>query len=129
MPIELTMMENGRIAFFKFTDPWTADDVVQINHDEMAVLEHTPTLIHTIADLTGCKHLPEKLLQLRHLPTLTHKMMGYRVMIGAPSPMKQIGRVLGQLTGNLKIVYVDTVDEAWAFIREKMTEEDRVNSH
>lgn len=124
MPAERTMMENGRVAFYQLADPWTADEIVDITRDDKALLAHSPVKIHVLVDLTESRRISEGVLRLRNLPAVGHKMTGCIIVVGAPSAMKTIGAAFSVLSGNKEITYVDTVEEAWALIHEKIAEED-----
>ncbi len=124
MPVERAMMEAGRVSYFRLTDPWTLDEIVEAE-DNGVFLKRVRAAVHTIVDVTGSQTLPTGVVRLYDVPTAPLKLPGYNVLVGASFRIKAIGRLFSHVTGNHKLIYVDTLDEAWAFISHKMADIER----
>ena len=124
MPVEHTLMENGRVTYLKLTDPFTVDEIADVLSDDKALKDQSQVKIHSIIDLSACRRLPDGILRLRNTPSIRHEMTGDTVIVGAPAAAKAIMSVFSQLSGGRAFIYVQTADEAWAYLFEKISQED-----
>lgn len=125
MPIRMELRENDHVMYYQVTDPWRFDEALaayKLNNDLRNQHSHT---IHTIANLSATRHIPNDVLRLRlYSPDLLHLRSGSVFLVG-PSPfVKSIIDMIIRLLKTQKIHIVATEEDAWLAVRQLIESDD-----
>ncbi len=119
MPITMELRDNDRVIYYQITDPWQFDEALtayKLNNDLRNQHKHK---IHTIANISGTRHIPNDVLRLRLFsPDIMHPRAGIAFLVG-PSPFaRSIIDLIVRLLKTQKIRVVATEEEAWVAVRK-----------
>ena len=124
MPITAETRENGRVRYYVITDPWKTNDLIAEYPGDQAYRDSVDFTVHMLMNISQMKHIPPGLLAARKdAPALKHRRSGYLVMIGAGTFPRVMAETIFKLAHYERAVFVDTEEEAWAFIRKVIAEE------
>lgn len=121
MPVTPETRENGLVQYFRFTDPFSLQElnaVYQADEDYRNTVNFT---VHSLMDVTGLKQIPSGILGTRVTsPMLTHPLSGQIVLTGAGSFAKAIGEMVARIARlkENRFKVFRTADEGWAYLRQ-----------
>jgi hypothetical protein len=119
MPVELTFLENGRVAYYKMTEPWNVQAVTALYARDAEYRDSVEFKVHTIIDLTEIRRVPATILASRAgSPALQHPRRGHTLVVGAPAQLKTLIEVITRVARFDDAHLMDTLDEGWAYLRE-----------
>src|SRR4051794_10786689 len=119
MPIHMEPRENGRVIFYKLTDPWTIPELAGLYPENKVIRDKSEKKVHVIADVSESHKLPDGILKLRGVsPDIAHPTSGYLIVVGAKSFMRNLFEVAFKLLRSGRLKFVATEQEAWAQVYE-----------
>lgn len=84
MPVNMNIIENGRIIHYEYIDPWTFDDLLPLYAQVEKHLDRVAYKVHLLVDVRQMKNAPSNILKARREDAwLTHPNGGYVAVIGA----------------------------------------------
>ena len=127
MPVETELRDEGHVNYFRISDPWTLDDLfggfAQAQQARDAIYQQKgPRQVHTLVDLMGVREVPPGVLQGRRFPSRTHATRGAIVVAVANSYARNIAETILRTT-QTQGVFFESLDEAWAYIRQLINAE------
>lgn len=122
MPVTLNVIEDGHIIYVKFVAPWKAEEMIRLFEEDRLyrdeVLRTKPgQKVHLIAELVNAGGFPPGALQARNSPSLKHPTSGYAVVVGTQSYVIGLGNAVFRLARFEKVKFVETTEEALAFLK------------
>jgi hypothetical protein len=124
MPVTLELVENGRVMFFTFTDPWDTQELMALYPRSAAYLDQAKHKLHTLTDVRNARRLPSRVLDLRRGPDWAHPNSGHVAIVGAITLVTVFAQTIFKLTRFERVQFFNTMDDAWAFLRKAMADED-----
>jgi hypothetical protein len=124
MPIQMALVENGRVLYYVITDLWTVSELMAVYEQNAAIRDRSTQTIHTLVNLTDARHLPHGTLQARNYsPDASHRTAGFILLVGAHSYLRTILALALQLLRRDRFKFVNTEEEAWAIMRDILRDE------
>ena len=122
--ITMELVENGHVAHYKFSDPWTVSELVAFYPKEIAYRDAVKYKIHILADLTHAHRTPPNMLAARKgNPSLVYPNSGQLVLVGISPLYESIARTVFRLTHYTKAKLFLTESEALVYLREFIANE------
>jgi len=122
--ITMELVENGHVAHYKISDPWTVSELVAFYPQETVYRDAVKYKIHAFADLTQAHKTPPNMLAARKgNPSLTHPNSGQLVLVGISPLYEAIASTIFRITHYTKAKLFLTEAEAWVYLRELITNE------
>src|SRR5262245_3205018 len=128
MPVTLDLLENGRVMYFTFSDPWVVSQVTDLYPRSNAYLNSATRKLHTFADVRPARRIPSGLLNLRYGPDWTHPNSGQITILGASPLLRTFAKIVFRLSGFERIGFFDSEEEAWAYLRQLIADEAEIPS-
>ncbi|MCA9903382.1 MAG: hypothetical protein KC547_05965 [Anaerolineae bacterium] len=123
MPARMEIEENGRVLHYIATDPWTIDQMLDLVQQANKIYEQADFRVHTLIDMTRTRSLPQGIMRARANSSFTHPRAGQMVIIGANMLVKTISNVVAKLASFDRIVFLDTEEKAWEYLRSVIEQE------
>lgn len=120
MPVKREFIENGRVVYMVFSDPWRTDEMSVGYNDVIRAYEQSPGKVHSLVDLTHARRIPEGIFRLRSLPGWKHPKSGDVIIFGASAFAEVMIQALKRLLGYGNIHVFKTEAEARAFLAQKL---------
>jgi len=124
MPASVELRENGRVLYYVFTEPWTLDDMRAVTRKARPLYDAARTKVHVLFDARGMSSLPSGLLTARNNPDVRHPNSGHIAMVGASPLVHMIAETITRISRFNRIKFFQTEDEAWAYLRQVIADED-----
>jgi hypothetical protein len=116
--------ENGRVAYFVFTDPWELSDIAALLEDDNRRRDQSPQTIHSILNLAHARRLPPGAMGLRQIsPELNHPRAGLVVLVGSNGFVRAVAEMVFKVAHSKKFKFVATEEEAWTYLRQMIQQE------
>ena len=125
MPVLFELRENGRVAYYRITDPWTTHDLMAHYPADNAHRSSVNHTVHTLMDFSGMRTVPINILLARNnAPAFSHPNNGILILAGTRPMAKSFAELIFRMANFRKGRFLGTVDEGWAFIHTLMAKED-----
>jgi hypothetical protein len=118
MPIYSTWVVEGHLVYWKSWGALTEDDIAPYDAESLALLEHTATMLHTIADHTQLQQLPA-LKGLTTLSAARDPRLGWYLVVGSMNPIIRMMVSIAVQVSKIRLRFFDTFESALEFIREQ----------
>jgi hypothetical protein len=126
MPVTLETLENGQVQYYRGSDPWSMRELMTLYIQDQAHRNSVDHTVHTIMDLSHCKTLPQGVLSGRvGAPGIDHPRAGYVILVGFNNFARTLGELALKLKHFPKAVFVQSEEAAWAFLHEKLQNENQ----
>lgn len=124
MSIQLEPRENGHVLYYTFTDPWSAAEIGPRTMEAARYCGEARFKVHSIFDLRASKNIPTGVINARRdIAVLNHPNAGYTAIVGATRLARSVADILKNLIRFDRMLFFDSADEAWTFIRQAITSE------
>ncbi|HEY57145.1 MAG TPA: hypothetical protein G4O04_01135 [Anaerolineae bacterium] len=113
-----------QVLVMKFSGAVSLDEALDRTVEEGEFIKQADTKVHTIIDLREVTGVPNDFLsvvpRIGTMPAASHPNAGYKVVVGA----RGLAKVFLDIFSNVvrRLIMVDTMEEAEAFLREKLEE-------
>jgi len=128
MPATVELLENNRVIYFNYTEPWTIDELNGVIEGAHTYMKNATQKLHMIANVRNIHSVPPQIFRTRNAPILSHVNSGNMAVVGAPSLVKTLSEALFRIASYKKSVFFNTEDEAWNYIRKLITSEVATNT-
>jgi len=125
MPSELFWHPDlPHVLVMKFSGAVSLNEALDRTLEEGEFIKQADTKVHTIIDLREVTGVPNDFLsvvpRIGTMPAASHPNAGYKVVVGA----RGLAKVFLDIFSNVvrRLIMVDTMEEAEAFLREKLEE-------
>jgi SpoIIAA-like len=123
MPVQLNLHENNRVMSYKFVEPWTMEDLLQLNESAEQHYDSVSHKVHVLFDARGIRNVPAGIMRARSNPDVTHHNAGQIAIVGANTLVRTIAGIVQKLANIERARFFNTEEEAWAYIRGVLEEE------
>lgn len=122
MPVTLETCEHGRVQTYTFTEPWTIEEILALYPSDSAYKDSVNFTVHTLADLTQARQVPNGVLKARHGSPLNHPRRGQLVLVGGNRLMTSMAEVFMRLARVEGTKFFNTREAAWTYLRQWIAE-------
>jgi hypothetical protein len=127
MPVHFEIREDGRVAYYRITDPWTTQNLIAHYPADNAHRASVTHIVHTLMDVTGMRQVPINILLARNnAPAFSHPNNGVLILTGARPMAKSFAELIFKMASFQRGRFLATADDGWAFIHSLMANEDRI---
>jgi hypothetical protein len=122
MPATMEIREDGHVIFFRFTSPFTTQELMDVMSKDGEYRITVPHTVHALvrAELT---EMPPMALRGRQSPSLNSANSGYFVIVGASTMVRLFAGIVIKMTRKNEVRFFDTEEEGWEFLRQMLAEE------
>ena len=121
MPVTFDLREQGRVIYFKISEPWTMQEVLDGFTQTQAIrdkiyAEDPQRRVHSLIDLMEVTNAAPGVLRSRRAPGITHPGRGEYVVAASYLLARDLMATV------FKVMHIDgklfsSLDEAWAYLR------------
>ena len=126
MPVDRRLIENRRILYIKFSEPWTVEETFSLIERQKVFTKADGQHIHLLIDLTEMLRFPSDMLRLREAPAFALPRASRTIVISANSLGQHIFEVFEQLH-DVRFEYFSSYDDGLAYLRAVIAVEDVQN--
>jgi hypothetical protein len=119
VPINLDLIENGHVLWFKMEGSWKPEEILQAKEKTRSIFKQATHPIHAIVDLRGASFnmslvtASQQVIGGEPLPNA-----GQITVIGVPWLMRMMVEPLLRVSNsNDPVTFFNTIDEAKAFLK------------
>lgn len=123
MPVELEFILDQRVLVYQISDPFEIEELMEAYDQEKAFRDSMPHVVHSIVDMSGLTKIPRSWLTAKAGPGFSHPRSGIIMLVGLTPGLKLILQVILRITKYPRLRYFDKRDEAEAFVRKLLAEE------
>ncbi|HRE49397.1 MAG TPA: hypothetical protein PLD47_16855 [Aggregatilineales bacterium] len=130
MPANLELIEDGRVAYIVFTDPWHMDNLytnAEMVFKHLNTLSQTSKKCHSLIDMSKMRHIPQGILRMRALPGWKHPNNGIAIVFGASIIVDILLQAMARLLPN-QLIITKTEAEARAKLSALLAAEDALQA-
>jgi hypothetical protein len=124
MPINIEVIENGRIIRCIYQSPWGTQDQAEFNKRAAAHYGRSAHKVHMLMDARHVGTPPPGSLAFRSHAPLTHPNSGVIAVVGGSTLMKTLAETVLRLRHSNKARFFNTEEEAMTYLRQVIAEED-----
>lgn len=118
--------ELPHVLVMSFWGPVSLKEALDMTEEEGRYIQAASTKVHTIIDLREVTGVPNDFLsvipRIGTMPAASHPNAGYKVVVGARGLARLFLDIFSSVVRRLEMV--DTMEEAEAFLRQKLAKED-----
>ncbi len=118
--------ELPHVLVMSFWGPVSLKEALDMTEEEGRYIQAASTKVHTIIDLREVTGVPNDFLsvipRIGTMPAASHPNAGYKVVVGARGLARLFLDIFSSVVRRLEMV--DTMEEAEAFLRQKLAQED-----
>jgi hypothetical protein len=118
MPVRVELIENGCILHYVFADPWTLNDMQEVNRRAREYYDAADHTIHVLLDVRKVRALPSGFMRARHNPDVTHPNAGHIAVVGASMLVKTIGDLVARLANFERVTFFEDEQDAWDYLHD-----------
>src|SRR5690242_17175707 len=111
MPVTMEIQRDGRLLVWKFSHPWTVEEVASFASEVKNRMDNAPWMIHSLVDLREMKAIPPRVLSLRNTSTWNHPHSGYTLFLGGSAFAQSLVNTLFRLVHFERIKFFGTEQE------------------
>ena len=127
MPITSKLREHSRVLYSVATDPLNALILNQFIPEQSSFYDRSPGKLHLIVNVSRVSDVPSGIIRTRRDgPIFQHPKRGLLIIVGANIQVRSAAEVFARLAHLDTIRFFDSEPEAWAYVREAIAEETRV---
>ena len=113
MPVTFDIREDGFVAYYTVTDPWTTDEFIAHYPEDIRFRSAATHPVHWVLDFQGTTGMPPGILRARNnSPLLKYPKSGHFYIIGAALYVRAIAETILRLVGKREAHFYNTFDEA-----------------
>jgi hypothetical protein len=113
MPVTFDIREDGFVAYYTVTDPWTTNEFIAHYPEDIKFRTSVSHPVHWVLDFQGTKGMPPGILRARsNSPLLKYPRSGHFYIIGAALYVRTIAETILRLVGKKEAHFFNTFDEA-----------------
>lgn len=124
MPVTMELRENGRVLYWVITDPWKVKDLIPLVRETRRLFDSARHKIHSLTNDIHTRQIPAGVLRLREVGPWSHPASGQLAVVGLPALGTALLDVIAPVTCFDRAKYFNTEEEAWAYLRQAIAEED-----
>ncbi len=124
MPVNMEMIENGRVIRYVISDPWRIVDFTATFPEAKTILDAALYPVHGVVNLYAAAKDPMGVLNVRKHPSFSHVNGGYTAFCHASLLARRITETALRIARFNRYKFFDTEQEGMAFVRELMAQED-----
>lgn len=128
MPSTLESREDGWVVFYTLCTPISFQELSDLQQKDQEIRNAVQHTVHELIDATDLIAIPEHPLRAWTFPSLTHPRAGTIVVVGGSNLVRSVSKDIHQLAHLKPPVFVDTLDDGWAFLRNLIVQEMAANS-
>lgn len=128
MSITLESREDGWVVFYTLCTPISFQELMGLQPKDLELRNAVNHTVHELIDATGVTAIPEHPLRAWTFPSLTHPRAGMIVVARGNNLVRSASKDIHQLAHLRPPVFVDTLDEGWALLRNLIAAEVAANS-
>ena len=117
MSAHIELLENGRVIYFRFAEPWNIHELKDVINQANVYLDNATEKLHMISNVRALRSVPPQIFTVSDTPILKHRNNGQFAIVGAPSIVKALAEAIFRITMFKKATFCKTEDEAWNYIR------------
>ncbi|MCL4247457.1 MAG: hypothetical protein KJ065_04865 [Anaerolineae bacterium] len=123
MPVEIEFILDQRVLVYQISDPFEIEELMEAYQKERTLRDSVPHTVHSIVDMSRVAKIPKSWLTAKAGPGFTHPRSGIIILVGLTLGLKRIVQVILRITKYPRLRYFDTRDEAEAFVRDLLVDE------
>ncbi len=128
MAVNFTLLEEGRIEYFVFSEPWTIQDLMLLRAQRKQYLDEAAYKVHTLVDVRHIKKIPPGLIPYAcKSPIISHNNTGYTAIVGASRLVRSVSELVCRSVGYHRIIFFETEADALEFLRQHISQEPPVD--
>ncbi|HLY26173.1 MAG TPA: hypothetical protein VKQ72_07525 [Aggregatilineales bacterium] len=129
MSITLESREDGWVVFYTLSTPISFQELSHLQQKDLAIRNAANHTVHELIDATRLTMIPEHPLRAWTFPSLNHPRAGFVVVVGGNAFVRMASQDIHQLA-HLKVpVFVDRLEEGWAYLRKLIAQDKAANSY
>jgi hypothetical protein len=117
MPVHMDIRNEGRLAFWEFSDPWDMEEALTLLKIAEQHMINATFPIYSFVDVREARHIPHGILQLPRL--LNWNLPNGRdvVFVTSSVAIRSMVQLLFRLARSERVVMFNDYDEAWSYIQ------------
>lgn len=123
MPMDMTVMDDGRVLYIKASYPLTSIEIRTITQQSSTYLEQSPYTVNTVVDVRELKSLSPEAMKIDSYRGMKHPKQGVVAMVGANNTLRAIANALVGALGLSTMRFFATDEEAFAWVRAAISEQ------
>jgi hypothetical protein len=123
MPAHLEVKEDDRVLHYTVSEPWTLNDMLELNRQARDVYEAANHKVHVLVNVSAVGNVPPGFVRARSNPDFTHPNAGYIAVVGASLLIRSMSDLILRLARFNRLTFFDTEDAAWAYLHKVMDSE------
>jgi hypothetical protein len=123
MTAKAEFRENNRIIYLLYEEPWSVEDMRQVNEQVVGYLDKATQNLHLLIDVSHIRSVPPGILRGRTEPVLTHPKVGKMAIVGATSFIQIMAETIFKVTRMDKAKFFKSDADAMQFLQEKIAQE------
>src|SRR5689334_20674053 len=116
MPVTFRLEQNQRVIFWRFSHPWTLEDLVGHYKGVTAILDNSTQVIYSLVDVHGVRKVPTGLLKERYISMWDHPRHGEVLVIGANPLIRNIASVAFKKLHFERVIFFEDEPLARAYL-------------
>lgn len=117
MPIETTLMEEGRLHYIKIISPFSSHDMREVLRRTTEVLDTSSHVINSLVNLSEFKSLSPEVMKIDSYRGVNHAKQGVVAMVGANNTLRSIANALVSVLNYTNMRFFAREDEAFEWVR------------
>ena len=124
MPINLELIENSHIVWFRVDGSWQSDDILKVKADAHRVFSEAPNTLHALVDLRNAKvnlaliQATQQIIGGEPLPN-----SGQIAVVGVARLMRMLVEPILRVISTDPISFFDNIDDAQKHLRRYIAQE------
>lgn len=118
MPISMNLSDDQTHIVYIFKEPFTLKELLDAYKEEKALRDRTPTILHSIVDMSDVRFIPRQWMTAKAGPGFVHPRRGQILMVGISHGLKVIIKTLMRVMRYDRVKFFDTRTEAEAFMTQ-----------
>ncbi|MEP7285537.1 MAG: hypothetical protein ABI947_07195 [Chloroflexota bacterium] len=124
MPVTFDLREDGHVAYYTVTDPWTKDEFVAHYPLDIAHRTSVKYPVHWVLDFQGTGTMPPGILRARdNSPLLLYPKTGDFLIVGGSYFVRTIAETILRLLRFNNGHFFRNDTEAWVYLRTLLAKE------
>ena len=125
MPVTVNIVEGGHVIEVRISDPWTTEELLAVQSVTRPHRASVDFPVHSLLNVRGTWNVPPGVLRGRHMPAFSSSSRGYIAVVGGGGLVRMMFDVVRRLVNFERVSYFQTDEEAWAFLRQLIAEEQK----
>src|SRR5258708_2340960 len=123
MPGKLTLIEDSRVLYFKYTNPLRVEDIEGVNRDAKPYFDKTERVLHVLINVDEIRLVPPGVLRTRDVTALTHPRSGQIAIVGASLFVQSLSEAIFKVVRYSRAKFFHSDEQALVYLRGILVEE------